>query len=215
MKAPEQLGAWSRGTGPEPDESPLAVGTAIAAVAAASAAVVVGPVLLVEAGFDVAWLAVVVGTVVCAAALLVLLAPGRRRSGRAATPAGEPRERLMGAPVVVVVALSVLVGIAVALTPLLTLPVLGVFALAVGVAAVLWFARDFPAGLLVLFVVRPALDQFKLGSDGAVWGDPSVLAGVVFLAAAAIWLVAASGRARRCASRARARRSPGSGWSAC
>ena len=171
-------------------ENPVSVGATIAGVALTASLAVVGVLVLSRAGVHLGWVAVLAGTALLGLALLLLLVPrGRgRRRGTPRRPSQGPRERLVLAPLLVI-ALSVLVGVVTALTPLLTLPVLGTFALVVAVVVVLLFSHHFPTGLLVLFVIRPSLDEFKVGTEGSTWADPSVLSGVVFLAAAGLWLL--------------------------
>lgn len=93
-----------------------------------------------------------------------------------------------------VVVASVGVAIALAMRPDLTLPLLTVGAVLFGAAIVTWATKELWTAILVLFAVRPSLDLFKVDEAGATLAEPSVVLGVVFLAASILWLVL---RARR------------------
>jgi O-antigen ligase len=188
--------AGAAAVGWDADERPAGPVPAVVALVgvALAVAVAVAVSLLGAGGLHLGWVAVVLGVALCTGALawVALHVPAPRSAdaaggGRPVDADGSRPERLVAVPLALAVA--VVLGTAVASTAALTLPVLGLFGLLVAVAAVVLFVRHFTGALLVLFVVRPALDQFKLGADEAAWTDPSVLSGLLFLAAAAVWLL--------------------------
>lgn len=115
-------------------------------------------------------------------------APDLRRQDR------RPSRRTLAMLAIPLVFASVGAGIVSASQPILTLPLLAVLSLLLVSATVTWANKELWRALLVVFAIRPSLDMFKFDESRSTLAEPSVVLGVVFLAASVLWLVL---RARR------------------